>query len=52
MAKAEFDQGLADNAKVLQGMSINFKRTDAQEAACRRCCRRSRIRLHPAITNG
>ncbi len=33
MAKAEFEQGLADNAKVLQGMTINFKRTDAQEAA-------------------
>ncbi len=33
LAKAEFDTGLADNSKVLQGMSINFKRTDAQEAA-------------------
>ena len=32
-AKPEFDTGLADNAKVLQGMSINFKRTDAQEAS-------------------
>jgi subtilase family serine protease len=32
-AKPEFDQGLADNSKVLQGMSINFKRTGAQEAA-------------------
>jgi hypothetical protein len=31
-ARAEFDQGLADNAKVLQGMSINFKRSDAQQA--------------------
>ena len=33
MAKAEFDQGLADNAKVLQGMTINFKRTATQEAS-------------------
>ncbi len=32
LARPEFDQGLADNAKVLQGMSINFKRSDAQEA--------------------
>jgi hypothetical protein len=32
LAKPEFDQGLADNSKVLQGMSINFKRTAAQEA--------------------
>ncbi len=33
MARAEFDRGLADNAKVLQGLSINFKRTASQEAA-------------------
>jgi hypothetical protein len=33
MAKAEFDQGLADNSKVIQGMSINFKRSAAQEAS-------------------
>jgi subtilase family serine protease len=33
MAKAEFDQGLADNSKVVQGMSINFKRSAAQEAS-------------------
>ncbi len=33
MAKTEFDQGLADNSKVVQGMTINFKRTDAQEAS-------------------
>jgi subtilase family serine protease len=33
MATAEFDQGLADNAKVIQGMSINFKRSAAQEAS-------------------
>ena len=33
MARAEFDQGLADNSKVIQGMSINFKRTAAQEAS-------------------
>jgi hypothetical protein len=32
-AKAEYDQGAADNSKVLQGMSINFKRTEAQEAS-------------------
>ncbi len=32
MARAEFDRGLTDNAKVLSGMSINFKRSDAQEA--------------------
>ncbi len=32
MARAEFDQGLADNSKVLQGMTINFKRSEAQEA--------------------
>jgi hypothetical protein len=33
LAKAEFDTGLADNSRVLQGMSIDFKRTDAQQAA-------------------
>jgi Pro-kumamolisin, activation domain/Bacterial Ig-like domain (group 3) len=33
MAKAEFDQGLADNSKVIQGMSIHFKRSTAQEAS-------------------
>ncbi len=33
MAKAEFDQGLADNSKVIQGMSIQFKRSAAQEAS-------------------
>jgi hypothetical protein len=33
LAKAEFDTGVADNSKVLQSMSINFKRTDAQQAA-------------------
>ena len=33
MAKAEFDQGLADNSKVIQGMSIHFKRSEAQEAS-------------------
>jgi len=33
MARAEFDQGLADNSKVVQGMSINFKRSAAQEAS-------------------
>jgi hypothetical protein len=33
LAKAEFDQGLADNSKVLGSMSINFKRTEAQEGA-------------------
>ena len=33
MARAEFDQGLADNSKVIQGMSINFKRSAAQEAS-------------------
>jgi hypothetical protein len=33
MAKAEFDRGLADNSKVIQGMSIEFKRTPAQEAS-------------------
>jgi Pro-kumamolisin, activation domain/Bacterial Ig-like domain (group 3) len=33
LAKAEFDTGLTDNAKVLQGMTINFKRSEAQEAS-------------------
>ncbi len=33
MARAEFDQGLADNSKVIQGMSVNFKRSAAQEAS-------------------
>ncbi len=33
MARAEFDRGLADNAKTLQGLSINFKRSAAQQAA-------------------
>jgi hypothetical protein len=32
LAKSEFDQGQADNAKVLQGMTINFQRTAEQEA--------------------
>jgi hypothetical protein len=32
-AKTEFDTGLTDNAKVLQGMAINFKRSEAQEAS-------------------
>jgi hypothetical protein len=33
MARPEFDRGLTDNAKVLSGMSISFKRSDAQEAS-------------------
>ncbi|HET6220354.1 MAG TPA: S53 family peptidase, partial [Acidobacteriaceae bacterium] len=33
MARAEFDQGLADNSKVLGAMTINFKRSEAQEAS-------------------
>ncbi len=33
LAKTEFDIGLANNAKVLQGMSVNFKRSAAQEAS-------------------
>ncbi|HTZ60854.1 MAG TPA: protease pro-enzyme activation domain-containing protein [Acidobacteriaceae bacterium] len=33
MAKAEYDQGLADNSKMIQDMTINFKRTDAQQAS-------------------
>jgi len=32
MARSEFDQGLTDNAKVLEGMTLHFKRSDAQEA--------------------
>ena len=32
-ARGEFDQGLSDNSKVLAGMTINFKRTEAQEAS-------------------
>ena len=31
--KAALDAGLADNSKILQGISINFKRSDAQEAS-------------------
>ena len=33
LAKTADDQGLADNAKVLDGMSLVFKRSDAQEAS-------------------
>jgi Pro-kumamolisin, activation domain/Bacterial Ig-like domain (group 3) len=33
LAKAEFDTGLTDNGKVLQGMTIHFKRSAAQEAS-------------------
>ncbi len=33
LAKTEFDIGVADNAKVLQGMSFNFKRSAAQEGS-------------------
>ena len=33
LAKPEFDTGLVDNAKVLEGMTINFKRSAAQEAS-------------------
>jgi subtilase family serine protease len=32
-ARTEFDTGLTDNAKVLQGMTINFKRSEAQDAS-------------------
>jgi subtilase family serine protease len=32
-AQAESDRGLTDNSKVLEGMSINFKRSDAQQAS-------------------
>ena len=31
--KAALDAGLADNSKILQRMSINFKRSDVQEAS-------------------
>ena len=50
LAKQEFDAGLVDNAKVLQGMTINFKRSAAQEASLKALWRRSRISLLPAIT--
>jgi hypothetical protein len=33
MARTEFDQGLIDNAKVLDGLRLTFKRSDAQEAS-------------------
>ena len=33
LARIGFDTGLVDNAKVLQGMTINFKRSAAQEAS-------------------
>jgi subtilase family serine protease len=33
LAKSEYDTGVVDNAKVLQGMTINFKRSAAQEAS-------------------
>ncbi len=33
LAKPEFDTGLTDNAKILQGMTIHFKRSAAQEAS-------------------
>ena len=33
LAKAAMDEGLADNAKILAGMAINFRRTEAQEAS-------------------
>ena len=33
LAKPEYDTGLVDNAKVLEGMTINFKRSAAQEAS-------------------
>ena len=32
MARPEADQGLVDNSRVLQGMSLNFKRSTQQEA--------------------
>jgi subtilase family serine protease len=32
LARSEYDQGVASNAKVLQGMTINFQRSEAQEA--------------------
>jgi hypothetical protein len=33
LAKVEFDQGAADNSKILGGMTINFRRTETQEAS-------------------
>jgi hypothetical protein len=33
LAKAAMDVGLLDNAQTLQGMTINFRRTEAQEAS-------------------
>jgi hypothetical protein len=33
MATAEYDQGMTDNSKVIEGMTLNFKRTDAQQAS-------------------
>jgi hypothetical protein len=33
LAKAAMDEGLVDNAKTLAGMTINFRRTQAQEAS-------------------
>ena len=33
LAKSEYEAGLVDNAKVLQGMTIDFKRSEAQEAS-------------------
>jgi hypothetical protein len=33
LAKAEYDTGVVDNSKVLQDMTINFKRSAAQEAS-------------------
>ena len=53
MAKAEFDQGLADNSKVIQGMSINFKRSEAQEASLNALLQAQQDPGSPsAITNG
>jgi inactivated superfamily I helicase len=33
LAKPEYDTGLVDNANVLEGITINFKRSEAQEAS-------------------
>jgi subtilase family serine protease len=33
LARAAMDEGLVDNAKALSGMTINFRRTQAQEAS-------------------
>jgi hypothetical protein len=33
LAKAAMDEGLVDNSKTLTGMTINFRRTEAQEAS-------------------